>query len=48
MAQQIDHPDYAERILQLQVQIQYELEEMAHTKSLIGGMPPDSAEAIVA
>jgi len=30
------------------VHIQYELEEMAHAKSLIGGMPPDSAEAIVA
>ena len=48
MAQQIDHPDYSERILQLQVHIQYELEEMAHAKSLISHMPQDSAEAIVA
>ena len=48
VAQQIDHPDYSERILQLQVHIQYELEEMAHAKSLISHMPQDSAEAIVA
>jgi len=39
VAQQIDHPDYAEKILQLQVNIQYELEEMAHAKTLMSQMP---------
>ena len=34
--------------MQLQVHIQYELEEMAHAKSLISSMPPDSAEAVIA
>jgi len=48
VAQQIENPEYAERILQLQVHIQYELEEMAHAKSLISQMPPESAEAVVA
>ena len=47
VASQIDHPDYAEKIVQLQVHIQYELEEMAHAKSLIAQMPQDSPEAIV-
>ena len=48
VAQQIEDPAYADRVIQLQVHIQYELEEMAHAKSLIGQMPPDSAEATVA
>ena len=48
VAQQIDHPDYADKILQLQVHIQYELEEMAHAKTLISQMPPDSSEAVIA
>ena len=35
VAQQIESDDYADKILQLQVHIQYELEEMAHAKTLI-------------
>ena len=46
--QQIESPDYADRILQLQCSIQYELEEISQAKSFIGQMPPDSAESIVA
>lgn len=38
VAQQIDKPEYQSRILQLQVAIQYELEEIAHTKTLISQM----------
>ena len=34
--------------MQLQTHIQYELEEMAHAKSLIAQMPPDAVEAVVA
>lgn len=48
VVQQIEDPVYAERVVQLQVHIQYELEEMAHAKSLIQQMPPDSCEAVVA
>ena len=48
VAQQIENPEYADKILQLQTHIQYELEEMAHAKSLITQMPPDCAEAVVA
>jgi len=35
VAQQIENPEYADRILQLQIAIQYELEEISHAKSLI-------------
>jgi len=35
VAQQIDNPEYADRILQLQINVQYELEEIAHAKTLI-------------
>lgn len=48
VAQSIENQEYADKILQLQIAIQYELEEIQHAKSLIGQMPPDSAEAIVA
>ena len=48
VAQQIENQDYADKILQLQIAIQYELEEIAHAKSLIGQLPTDSAEAIIA
>jgi tetratricopeptide repeat protein 30 len=48
VAQQIENPEYADRILQLQIAIQYELEEISHAKSLIQQMPPDSAEMIIA
>lgn len=48
VAQQIENPEYADRILQLQIAIQYELEEISHAKSLISQMPPDSAEMIIA
>lgn len=48
VAQQIENQDYADRVLQLQIGIQYELEETTHAKSLISQMPPDSPEAIVA
>jgi tetratricopeptide repeat protein 30 len=48
VAQQIENPEYQPKIQQLQVAIQYELEEIAHAKTLIGQLPPDSAEAIVA
>lgn len=48
VAQQIESEEYADRILQLQVNIQYELEEMAHAKSLIQQMQPDATEALVA
>ncbi len=48
VAQQIENQEYADRILQLQIAIQYELEEISHAKSLIQQMPPDSAEMIIA
>ena len=48
VAQQIEGEQYSERIVQLQVHIQYELEEMSHAKSLISQMPADAAEATVA
>ena len=44
----IENQEYADKILQLQIAIQYELEEIQHAKSLIQQMPPESAEAIVA
>jgi len=48
VAQQIENAEYSSKIQQLQVAIQYELEEIAHTKTLISQMPPDSSEAVVA
>jgi tetratricopeptide repeat protein 30 len=48
VAQQIENPDYSDRILQLQIAIQYELEEISHAKSLIGQMPPDAPEMVIA
>ena len=48
VAGQIEDPQYADKVTQIQVHIQYEQEEMAHAKSLITQLPPDSAEAIVA
>ena len=48
VAQQIENPDYADKILQIQCHIQYELEEMAHAKSLIAQMPSDAPEKFVA
>ena len=48
VVQQIENPEYAERILQLQIAIQYELEEIQHAKSLISQMPPETADAVVA
>jgi tetratricopeptide repeat protein 30 len=48
VASQIEDPQYADKVVQIQVHIQYELEEMAHAKSLISQLPPDSSEAIVA
>ena len=35
VVQQIENPEYADKILQLQIAIQYELEEIQHAKSLI-------------
>jgi hypothetical protein len=32
VASQIDNPDYADRILQIQTHIQYELEEFSHAR----------------
>ena len=46
--QQIEDPNYADLILQLQISIQYELEEIQQAMSLIGQMPADNVEAIVA
>lgn len=48
VASQIEDPQYADKVVQIQMHIQYELEEMAHAKSLIGQLSPESAEAIVA
>lgn len=48
IASQIEDPALADRVAQIQIHIQYELEEMAYAKSLIGNLQPDSAEAIVA
>ncbi len=48
VASQIEDPAYADKVVQIQVHIQYELEEMAHAKSLMSQLPPESAEAIVA
>ena len=48
VVQQIENVEYADRILQLQIAIQYELEEIQHAKSLIAQMPADAPEAIIA
>lgn len=48
MLQQIENHDFDDKILQLQISIQYELEEIQQAKALIAQMPADSAEAIVA
>ena len=48
VVQQIENQDFADRILQLQISIQYELEEISHAKSLISQMPSESPEATVA
>ena len=48
VVQQIENPEYADKILQLQIAIQYELEEIQHAKSLISQMPADSPEAVIA
>jgi len=47
VAQQVESEIYQEKIIQLQVHIQYELEEMSHAKSLISQMP-ESPESVVA
>lgn len=46
--QQIENHDFDDKILQLQISIQYELEEIQQANTLISQMPTDSAEAIVA
>ena len=48
VVQQIENREYADRILQLQISIQYELEEISHAKSLISQMPSESPEATIA
>lgn len=48
VVQQIENPDYAERVLQLQISIQYELEDIQHARTLVSQMPDDSPEAVVA
>ena len=48
VVQQIENPDYADKVLQLQISIQYELEDIQHARTLVSQMPPDSAEAVVA
>ncbi len=47
VAQQIENQEYQEKILQLQIAIQYELEEISHAKTLIQQMPPDAPEYVV-
>ncbi len=48
VAQQIENQDYQEKVLQLQIAIQYELEEISHAKALISQLPPDSPEYVIA
>ena len=48
VCQSIENQDYADKILQLQISIQYELEEISHAKTLLSQMPHDSTEALVA
>ena len=48
VAQQIENQEYSDKVLQLQIAIQYELEEISHAKSLIQQMPPDVAECTIA
>ena len=48
VVQQIENPDYADKVLQLQISIQYELEDIQHARTLVSQMPADSAEAVVA
>ena len=45
--QSIDNPEYSDRIVQLQIAIQYELEEIQHAKSLAANLMPESAEAVI-
>jgi hypothetical protein len=33
--QSIDNPEFSDKVLQLQIAIQYELEEVQHAKSLV-------------
>ena len=48
VCQQIENSDYADKVLQLQIAIQYELEEIQHAKSLLSQMPTDEPEAVIA
>lgn len=48
VAQQIENQEYADKILQLQIAIQYELEEISHAKSLISQLASDASEATIA
>ena len=43
----IDNPEYSERIVQLQIAIQYELENIQNAKSLAAKLMPKSEEALI-
>lgn len=45
--QSFETPQYQEQVLQLQIAIQYELEEIQHAKSLASGLASDSPENII-
>jgi len=47
VCQTIDNPNQASKITQLQIAIQYELEEVSHAKSLAEQLEKDSSEAII-
>lgn len=48
IAQQIETPEFQDKVQQLQIAIQYELEEINHAKSLIQSLGHDSPEALIA
>lgn len=47
VCQTIDSPEHSNKITQLQIAIQYELEEVSHAKSIAEQLEKDSSEAII-
>lgn len=47
VCQSIDDPMHADKIANLQIAIQYELEEVAHARTVAEQLEPNSAEAVI-
>jgi tetratricopeptide repeat protein 30 len=47
VCQSIDSPEHSNKIIQLQIAIQYELEEVSHAKNLAESLEKDSSEHII-